>query len=105
VAYPVPGGNDTLAQQVLIGFQRTTLAPGQSSLVTFNVTLAQLADISPAGETLLHAGTHVVRATNGNLAVAAMPAWRLTVQAPAAATSHHAGALLLKKLPERREQA
>jgi len=93
--YPVPGGNDTLARQVLIGFQRVTLSPGQWTTVTFNVTLARLGDVAANGDVVLHAGTHVVAATNGHMPAHEQPRWEVAVDIPVTPSP----SLVLKSLP------
>lgn len=68
-------------------------------MVTFNVTLAQLGDVTAAGDVVLHPGAHVIAATNGNLPQDAMPRWEVRVGVPASAAALVDGALLLKRLP------
>jgi len=65
LGYPVPGSNDTAALQVLVGFERVTLSPGQSTTVTFNVTASTFADVDGNGDRVLRNGAYRLFASTG----------------------------------------
>jgi len=70
VAANVPGGNDTLAKQILADFTRVTLSPGQNTVVTFNLTAAALGLGSIGGDVVLADGWYDVVLSNGAMEVA-----------------------------------
>ena len=58
-----PGGNDTLAKTLLADFARVSLAPGQSVVLSFNVSAA-FAQADASGDMLLASGDYAVRVTD-----------------------------------------
>ena len=63
-AVQFPGGNDTLARQVLADFARVSLARGESAVLSFDLGALAFAQADAAGDLLLAPGRYVVRVTD-----------------------------------------
>ncbi len=69
MAAVVPGGNDTLALQILAGFQRVALGPGQSTVVTFNLDAGRVfGHVAASGDVGVAAGGYEVVVHDGGAA-------------------------------------
>ena len=93
-----PGGNDTLAKSILADFARVALAPGQSVVLSFNVSAA-FAQADAAGDMWLASGNFAVRVTdNTGRGGAGDAVFAVTLDIPG-------GAELVRESPLRRARA